>query len=78
MAYEREPDSETRMDTGRGQIFLRERLEDVIEPVDANALAVVADDELHDSISTADSHDDATTAGGELDRVRHQVPHDLT
>jgi hypothetical protein len=74
---EREADSESACRAGRPRVFLGEAIEDARQECRVDAGAAVRDSQDGFTLHLFHGHTNRTTDGGELHRVREQVPDDL-
>lgn len=74
---EREPDAEPRVRARLTHVCLAEALEDVRHELGRDALSVVADLDLQAPVAPLRAKHDPPPRGGELRRVRKEVPEDL-
>src|SRR5438093_11817650 len=77
IADDREPETQAAMRPRGCAVALPEGLEDVRQEVGGDPLALVLDGEDGLLLGARQPQDDTAAPGGELDRVREEVPHDL-
>src|SRR5207249_11402196 len=74
---DREPETQAAVRARVRAVGLPEGLEDVRQELGRDPLALVADGDDRLPVAAGEPQDDAAAPGGELDRVREEVPHDL-